>query len=217
MTYQPKMIEASPAVWQAVMGADVDECKWEAAMLCLESHQPVTFQHNQCEYTIRPDDIYKAFTTFQPADHRELVRTIRTLVKCPEAESLTEWIQAERARITGEHDHLIDLLAQAERERDAAIRDWGPDPVDPVGTVLTKTGNHPTLDGYAFTGRECTPYHWQVRRTAADGTVATIWNIYPTKLRVCVDPKHPGPHFDIDDIKPLTLDNCAQAAVSACL
>ena len=49
MTYQPKMIEASPVVWQAVMGADVDECKWEAAMLCLESHQPVTFRHNQCE------------------------------------------------------------------------------------------------------------------------------------------------------------------------
>ena len=215
--YQPKMIEASPVVWRAVMGVDVDECKWEAVLLCLESHQPVTFRHNQCEYTIRPDDIYQAFTTFQPDDHRELVHTIRTLVKCPEAESLTEWIQAERARVTGEHDHLIDLLAQAERERDAAIRERGPDPVDPVGTVLTETGYHPTLDGYTFTGRECTAFHWQVRRIAISGrVVATIWNIYPSKGTVYIDPTYPGPHFDLPTKRPLTLDDCVREAVAAC-
>jgi len=71
--------------------------------------------------------------------------------------------------------------------------------------------------GDRFDARPCTPTHWQVRRLAPDGTrIISIWNVYPTTRKLCIDPKHPGPAFNVPDWSRLTLENCVDLAANAC-
>lgn len=86
---------------------------------------------------------------------------------------------------------------------------------DPLDADFEVDGRQPAAyEGPEFTAKAHTDHHWQIRRLHADGTLWSIWNVYPTKRKVCVDPHHPGPQFKLPD--PLTLENFRTAAMNAC-
>ena len=70
--------------------------------------------------------------------------------------------------------------------------------------------------GPDYAGRKCTEFHWQVEHRNYQGETVSIWNIYPTTRKICIDPAYPGPCITIKKWEGLKLDDCIKAAAFAC-
>ncbi len=69
--------------------------------------------------------------------------------------------------------------------------------------------------GFIFTCKAFTDFHWQVRREKRDGTVLSIWNIYPTSKKILIDPNKMGLPIHIKKWSGLTMTDCINAAKDA--
>ena len=100
---------------------------------------------------------------------------------------------------------------EAEQEKDARVDAIIPTECDAAPKPI------PIRAGDTFGCKKHTEFHWQVSRHASNGTLLFLWNIYPTKQKVCIDPNHSGPPIHIKKWSGLTLEQCSQAAMDACV